>query len=116
MELFMELFKVDIIYPFSNSLYDESEELDELDRIRLGEDYTIDTGYFNLLLDPIVQINPKCLIPKGKTYKKYFSQVVFQSGNVSYAAGKPEVMNKILEAYIEKLELYISQFNKTKEN
>lgn len=96
----MELFKIDIIYPFSNSLYSGEEELDELDRIRLGEDYTIDAGYFNLIADPIVQINPKCLIPKGKVNKKYFSEVVFQSGNVSYAAGKPENLYKVLEEYI----------------
>lgn len=111
----MELFKVDIIYGFTNSLYHEDEELDELDRIRLGEDYTIDAGYFNLLADPIVQINPKCLIPKGKVNKKYFSQVVFQSGNVSYTAGKPEALYKTLQEYIEKLGDRLAEYNKTLE-
>jgi len=111
----MELFKVDIIYPFTNSLYHEDEELDELDRIRLGEEYTIDAGYFNLLADPIVQINPKCLIPKGKVNKKYFSQVVFQSGNVSYASGKPESLYKSLEEYIAKLGDRIQEYQKALE-
>ena len=111
----MELFKVDIIYGFTNSLYHEDEELDELDRIRLGEDYTIDAGYFNLLADPIVQINPKCLIPKGKVNKKYFSQVVFQSGNVSYTAGKPETLYKTLQEYIEKLGDRLAEYNKALE-
>jgi len=107
----MELFKVDIIYPFTNSLYHEDEELDELDRIRLGEEYTIDAGYYNLLADPIVQINPKCLIPKGKVNKKYFSQVVFQSGNVSYTAGKPDSLYKSLEEYTAKLGDRVSEYH-----
>jgi hypothetical protein len=99
----MELFKIDIIYPFTNSLYTEDEELDELDRIRLGEEYTIDSGYFNLLNDPIVQINPKCLVPKGKSNKKYFSQVIFQSGNVAYVNGKPDVLFGKLQEYMIQL-------------
>ena len=41
----MELFKIDIIYPFTNSLYTEDEELDELDRIRAQVLKTKDDDY-----------------------------------------------------------------------
>lgn len=94
-------FKIQIIYPLNSSL-DESE-ISEVEAIRLRnegllDDYETDIGVFNLANDPITHITPKAFIPKGKTNKKYYSEIVFESGNVVLALGKPEsVYDKILE-------------------
>ena len=66
----MELLKIEILYPITTSLHDD-DELDEIQVMRIGGDeYLTDIGYFNLVDDPILQIIPRCIIPKGKTYKK----------------------------------------------
>lgn len=95
----MELFKAEIIYSITNVIHSETDELDEIDRLRIGDEFVTDYGYFNLVADPVVQINPKCVIGRGKTNRKYISQIVFQSGNVSYMVGKPETIIDLFDKY-----------------
>lgn|SRR5574343_1127155 len=98
----MDLFEVEIIYQKVTSLNNIEEEDDEIDRLRGVDDYYIDVGYWDLETDPIAKIEPRCFIPKGKTNKKYFSEVVFQSGNLSYANYKPTELKKMLDSYLNK--------------
>lgn len=99
-------FQIDVIYPLTASFSDE--ELSEVDQIRLRnegllEDYETDIGVFNLISDPISQINPRAFIPKGKTNKKYYSEVVFESGNIVMALGKPSQVYSKLNEYLNTL-------------
>lgn len=94
----MELFRVEIVYSITTSLNDDG--VDELDAIRIGDDgFLTDFGYWDIVNDPIMQISPKCIVPKGKTYRKFFSEVLFQSGNIGLAVGKPDALIKLIETY-----------------
>lgn len=95
----MEWLKIEIIYPKTVNLSGDEPDSDESWRMPKDEDiYATDIGFFNLTDDPIVQLNPRAFIPKDGKNRKNFTEVVFLSGNVSYAVGKPsEVMDKISE-------------------
>lgn len=100
----MEGLRILIIYPITASLTD-GEELTEVERMtnHLEDGYETDYGYWDLMEDKIAQINPRCFIPKSKEgkNKKYFSEVVFVSGNVSYAVGKPESVWQKINDYLK---------------
>ena len=84
-------FKIDIIYPKTVNLSGEELDSDESWRVPKDDDiYSIEVGYFNLADDPIVQLNPRAFIPKDGKNRKQFTEVVFLSGNISYAVGKPD--------------------------
>jgi hypothetical protein len=98
-------FKIPIIYPLTASFLTE-EEISEVDRIKLNNegllnDFETDTGYFNLLQDPIVMLMPKCFIPKDKVNKKFYTELIFASGMVAYALGKPSSVYEALTKYID---------------
>jgi hypothetical protein len=42
-------------------------------------------------------------IPKGKTNKKYYTEVVFENGDVIYSAGKPEAIYSKLNEYYDSI-------------
>jgi hypothetical protein len=108
----MELFKIEIIYPITASLH-EKDELDEIQMMRIGGDeFITDFGYFNLVDDPILQIVPRCIIPKGKTYKKYFLDLIFASGNMAFAVGKQESVFKQIAEYEKDLIGRVAEFQK----
>lgn len=95
----MDLLKIDIIYPITTNLT-EGEELTEIERMQnhLTDGYETDSGYWDLTIDPICQLNPRCFLPSNGKNKKYFTEVVFLSGSVAYAVGKPEtILTKINE-------------------
>lgn len=100
-------FQIEIIYPISGSF--DGEELTEVQKIQLKneglllEDYETDIGIFNLISDPISQINPKAFIPRNKTNKKYYSEIVFESGNIVMALGKPINVYTKLNEYLNTL-------------
>ena len=106
-------FKVLIIYPITSEL-DSNEELSDVEKIQLRnegilEGYETDFGYYNLIEDPIRSVNPKVFLPKDNTKemvrknKKYFSEIVFASGDVVYAVGKPDSIYDKLNDYVDKL-------------
>ena len=95
-------FKIEIIYPQSINL--SGEELDNDDSWRVPKDddlYLTDIGYFDLTADPIAQLNPRCFLPSNGKNKKYFTEVVFLSGNVSYAVGKPDAVWQKVSDYLK---------------
>ena len=94
--------KLDVLYPIQSGLNDE--EMSEIDTIRLKSEgiedgYETGTAYCNIGNDPIVQINPRCFIPKGKQNRKYYSEIVFSSGTVIFGLGKPEVIYQKIADY-----------------
>jgi hypothetical protein len=103
----LQWFSISIIHPI-NSAFNTDEEIDELDKIRLLnegllDDYETTIGYFSLGRNTIIALNPKVFIPKGKTNKKYYTEVVFENGDVIYSAGKPEVIYSKLNEYFDSI-------------
>ncbi len=103
----LQWFSISIIHPI-NSAFNTDEEIDELDKIRLLnegllDDYETTIGYFCLSRNTITQLNPKVFIPKGKTNKKYYTEIVFENGDLVYSPGRPEVIYSKLNEYYESL-------------
>jgi len=99
--------KIPIIYPITSDFL-TNEELSEVDRIKLNnegilEDFETTDGYYNLSNDAICQLNPKCFVPKGKTNKKYYTEIIFESGNIVYALGKPATVYDAINSYVDSL-------------
>lgn len=101
-------FKLEVLYKITSGLYDE--ELSEVDEIRLkaeklinGDGYEKDTAYFNLGNDTIIRVTPCAFVPKGNKNKKFYSEVVFQSGDIVFADGKPMDVYDKLNAYYDDL-------------
>lgn len=106
-------FSLSIIHPI-NSAFNTDEEIDELDKIRLLnegllDDYETTIGYFSLGRNPIMALNPKVFIPKGKPNKKYYTEVVFENGDVIYSAGKPEVIYGKLNEYYDSIPIVYNE-------
>jgi hypothetical protein len=99
-------FKLDVLYKVTIG-FDEDEELSEVDKIRLkaeglvhGDSYEKDEAIFSLAEDTIIRVEPRAFIPKGGKYKKFYSEVIFKSGDVVFADGKPvDVYKKLNEYY-----------------
>jgi hypothetical protein len=100
-------FKLDVLYKVTSGIFEE-EELSEVDLIRLkaeglmdGDSYEKDTCIISLGEDTIIRVEPRAFIPKGGKNKKFYSEVIFKSGDVVFAESKPtEVYNKLNEYYI----------------
>ena len=106
-------FKIEVIYPITASFNDD-EEISEVDRIRLKnegivDDYETGIAYFNLSQDNIRQIHPKAFIPKGKTNKKYITEIVFNSGVIVYANEKTDRVYERLNDYLRDFPILPSQ-------
>jgi len=115
MEDIIHWFKIPIIYPITSDFLTE-EELSEVERIKLNnegilEDFETDIGYFNLVKDPIVMLMPKCFIPKGKVNKKFYTEIIFASGMIAYALGKPATVYEAFCKYIDELPDEITKIN-----
>lgn len=92
-------FEIEVYYPIDASLFD-NEKLSEVDRLTavIVECYEIGTAYFNLGQSSIQSLLPKCFIPKGKTNKKFYTEIIFSDGSFAMATLKPfEVYVKIDE-------------------
>lgn len=94
--------KLDVMFPIQSGL--DNEEMSEIDTIRLRSEgiedgFETGTAYCNIGHDPIVQINPRCFIPKGRQNRKYYSEIVFQSGTIIYGIGKPDLIYSKLSEY-----------------
>ena len=103
----LQWFSISIIHPI-NSAFNTDEEIDELDKIRLLnegllDDYETTIGYFCLSRNTITQLNPKVFIPNGKTNKKYYTEIVFENGDLVYSPGKPDVIYSKLNEYYDSL-------------
>jgi hypothetical protein len=99
-------FKIQVCYNITGDLSND-EELSEVEKIQLRNegqevDYEVGWAYFNIAQDPIRQVHPKAFVPKGKTNKKYISEIVMDSGTVYYANEKPERVYEMLNEYVSK--------------
>lgn len=100
-------FKLEVLYKITSGLY--NEELSEIDEIRLkaeklidGDGYEKDLAFFNLGSDTIIRIHPCAFVPMGNKNKKFYSEVVFESGDIVYADGKPaDIYDKLNDYYKE---------------
>jgi hypothetical protein len=98
----IDWFKIEIIYPKTVNLSGEELDSDESWRVPKDDDiYSIETGYFNLTDDPIAQLNPRAFIPSEKKNRKQFTEIVFLSGNVTYAVGNPESVYQKVAEYLK---------------
>jgi hypothetical protein len=105
----MDFFELNILYQTRSSLseFDDEEDDDVLKKVRLNNDggeFKTDIGFFNLMADPIMHLEPSYLLTKDGSTKKYFTIVVFESGNSVYAIGKPESVYKKLCDYMNGLD------------
>lgn len=97
-----EWFEIQVIYLPTSFLSEEEDERDPLlKKLKMKaegeEEYKTDTGFFNIVVDPIMHLTPGYLIMEG--VKRYFTTVVFESGNSVTAVGKPERIFKDLQAH-----------------
>ena len=105
----MDFFELNILYQTRSSLseIEDDEDDDVLKKVRLNNDgdgeFKTDVGFFNLMADPIMHLEPCYLLTKDGSTKKYFTVVVFESGNSVYAIGKPESVYKKLCDYMDNL-------------
>jgi hypothetical protein len=107
----MDFFELNILYQTRSSLseFDDEEDDDVLKKVRLNNDgdggeFKTDVGFFNLIADPIMHLEPSYLLTKDGSTKKYFTIVVFESGNSVYAIGKPESVYKKLCDYMNNID------------
>lgn len=107
MEDTLKWFKIQCIYPVSNNLRvdaDDDSEDSELKRIRLQssgiEQYEIGYAYLSLITDPIMHLEPGCLLPREGKNRKNFTAITLESGNIVYALGKPEEVYDKINEYI----------------
>lgn len=104
----IQWFKIQVLYPLTSTLSNMEDDEDPLlKRIRFEQDntdgYQIDFAYINLALDPIVSLQPCCMLPKDGKNKKYYTEITLQSDNVLYAVGKPEVIYDKINEYLNSL-------------
>jgi hypothetical protein len=104
----LKWFKIECIYPIDLDFNGNGNELSEIDQLRLKnegllEDYETGVAVLNLLEDVIVHLLPKVFIPKGKVYKKYYTEVVMKSGDILYAVGRPDQVYDKVNDYLESL-------------
>lgn len=102
----LKWFKIECIYPIDLDF--NGNEISEIDQLRLKsegllEEYETGVAVLNLIEDVIVHLIPKCFIPKGKVYKKYYTEVVMKSGDILYAVGKPDQVYEKINDYLELL-------------
>lgn len=97
-------FEIDIYYPIDASLFKDTE-LSEVERLTAGivEGYEIGTAYFNLGQNQIQSILPRCFIPKGKSNKKKYSEIIFNDGSVALAVDLPKELYAKIDNYIDSL-------------
>lgn len=99
-------FKIQVCYNITGDLSND-EELTEVEKIQLRNegqevDYEVGWAYFNLNEDSIRQVHPKAFVPKGKTNKKYISEIIMSSGTIYYANEKPERVYELLNEYVDR--------------
>ena len=103
-----EWLKLPIISPVTSGLTEE--EISEVEAIKLrnegllnGDEVEVGFGYYNIGVDTIKRLSPKCFIHKDRVRKRYYTEVVFDSGDVEWADGKPEEIYKLIRDYTDSL-------------
>lgn len=96
--------ELEVYFPIDASLF-ESEEMSEVEKLSAGivEGYEIGVAYFNIAQNTIQSLLPKCFIPKGKTHRKFYTEVIFTDGSFAFVTSKPNDVYVMIDEFIEKL-------------
>ena len=103
-----EWFKVDCIHPILDGFKEETSEEDMEDpilkSIRLrqldieNEGFDVSSVYINLILDPIINLLPVTVIPRGVNSKKRYTDIVTEKGTVVRAiGGSDEIYSRLIK-------------------
>lgn len=97
-------FEIEVYYPIDASLFEDTK-LSEIEKLTAGivEGYEIGTAYFNLGQNQIQSLLPKCFIPKGKTNKKFYTEITFIDGSFALATAKPSDVYSKIDDYLDNL-------------
>lgn len=97
--------ELEVYFPIDASLFEAEEELSEVEKLSAGivEGYEIGTAYFNVAQNTIQSLLPKCFIPKGKTHRKFYTEVIFIDGSFAFVTSKPTEVYAIIDDYLENL-------------
>jgi hypothetical protein len=98
-------FEIEVYYPIDASLFEAEVELSEVEKLSAGivEGYEIGIAIFNLGKSTVQSLLPKCFIPKGKSNKKFYTEVIFDDGSFAFATAKPLEVYAIIDDYLENL-------------
>lgn len=99
---YLKWFEIEVYYPIDASLF-ENEEMSEVEKLSAGivEGYEIGIAYFNLGQSQIQSLLPKCFIPKGKSNKKFYTEIIFIDGSFAFATLKPNEVYKLIDDYLD---------------
>jgi hypothetical protein len=96
--------EIEVYYPIDASLF-ENEELSEVEKLSAGivEGYEVGIAYFNITQATIQSLLPKCFIPKGKTHRKFYTEIIFNDGSFAFATAKPPEVYQLIDNYLDDL-------------
>ena len=96
--------ELEVYFPIDASLF-EDEEMSEIEKLSAGivEGYETGLAYFNVVQNTIQSLLPKCFIPKGKTHRKFYTEVILVDGSFAFVTAKPTEVYAMLDDYLDKL-------------
>ena len=104
----IEWFKIEVYCQVTRNL-ETSEELSEVDEIRLKnegvfiEEHEKEIACINFQIETIAQLNPRCFVPKTGLHKRWATEIVFDSGRIIFAVGRPSEVMEQINKYLESL-------------
>jgi hypothetical protein len=96
--------ELEVYFPIDASLF-EGEEMSEIEKLSAGivEGYEVGIAYFNISQNSIQSLLPKCFIPKGKTHRKFCTEVIFSDGSFAFVTSKPTEVYTMIDEFVDKL-------------
>jgi len=96
--------EIEVYFPIDASLFEENEELSEVQKMTAGvvEGYETGIAYFNMGQIAIQSILPKCFIPKGNKNRKFYTELMFNDGSFAFATARPVEVYKLIDDYLDK--------------
>lgn len=104
----MQGFKIEVYCQVTRNL-ETAEELSEVDEIRLKnegvfiDEHEKEFAFVNLEIEVIAQLNPRCFVPKNGFHKRWATEIVFDSGRIIFAVGKPTEVMELINKYYDSL-------------
>jgi hypothetical protein len=101
----LKWFEIEVYYPIDASLFEHDIELSEVEKLSAGivEGYEVGIAYFNIQQATIQSLLPKCFIPKGKSNKKFYTEIIFNDGSFAFATAKPTDVYQMIDDYLDRL-------------
>jgi hypothetical protein len=101
----LKWFEIEVYYPIDASLFEADVELSEVEKLSAGivEGYEVGIAYFNISQATVQSLLPKCFIPKGKTHRKFYTEIIFNDGSFAFATAKPTEVYQLIDDYLEGL-------------